>query len=306
MKYDVIIIGGGAAGMSAALWCDELKLSALLLESGAELGGQLLWTYNAIKNHLGIEAANGRELCGIFVKQLENRQFTLRLNSEIALIDLSNKSVLLANGEDFTAGNLIIATGIKRRKLNVAGEEKFKDKGIIESGKRDAGLMKGKKVCIVGGGDAAFENALIMAETASAVTLVHRGKDFRARAEFVEPARKNPKVTILTETIVKEIIGGERIEAVKLENLKTRETYNVEVKALLRRIGVAPNTELLRGAIDLDGSGYIKVNQNCETSIEGIFAVGDVANPLGPTISSAVGMGATAAKAIVARLNLQA
>ncbi len=304
MNFDVIIIGGGAAGMSAALWCAELRLSALLLESGAELGGQLLWTHNAIENHLGSQAANGRELRDIFVKQIENRKFTLRLNSEISAIDCSKKSALLANGEMFTAENLIIATGIKRRKLNVEGEEKFRDRGIIESGKRDAALVKDKKVCIVGGGDAAFENASILAETAAEVTLVHRGKHFRARPEFVEEARNSPKVKILTETIVKEIIGGERIEAITLENLKTKETYNLDVEAVLRRIGVEPNTQLIRGAIDSDENGYLKINRNGETNVEGIFAVGDVANPIAPTVSSAVGMGATAAKAIFARLNV--
>ena len=267
MNYDVIIIGGGAAGISAALWCDELKLKALLLESGAELGGQLLWTHNAIKNHLGSEAENGRELRDIFVKQIESRQFTLRLHSSVASIDFSKKSVSLADGEQFSARNLIIATGIKRRKLNVEGEEKFKDKGIIESGKRDAALVKDKKVCIVGGGDAAFENALILAATAAEVTLVHRGKYFRARSEFVEPAKANPKIKILTETIVKKIIGSEQIEAVELENLTTKETFSINVEAILKRIGVEPNTKLPGGEIDLDPHGYIKINQNCETNL---------------------------------------
>ncbi|MCY7376149.1 MAG: NAD(P)/FAD-dependent oxidoreductase [Pyrinomonadaceae bacterium] len=303
MNFDVIIIGGGAAGISAALWCAELNLTALLLEASAELGGQLLWTHNAIKNHLGSEAENGRELRDIFVKQVENRKFIRRLESKITAIDFSKKSLALVSGEEFSAETLIIATGISRRNLNVEGEEKFKDKGIIESGKRDADLIKDKKVCIVGGGDAAFENALILAETASQVTLVHRGKSFRARAEFVEPAQNNPKINILTETIVKKIVGGERVEAVELENLNTKEIFRRDVEAVLRRIGVEPNTELLRGQIDLDERGYIKINHNCETSVAGIFAVGDVANPVAPTVSSAVGMGATAAKAIFALLN---
>ena len=142
MNYDVIIIGGGAAGISAALWCDELKLNALLLESGAELGGQLLWTHNAIANHLGSPAENGRELRDIFVKQIENRRFIRRWQAEITAVDFSSKSVRLASGENFTAANLIIATGIRRRKLNVEGEEKFEGKGIIESGKRDAAPCK--------------------------------------------------------------------------------------------------------------------------------------------------------------------
>ena len=298
MNFDVIIIGGGAAGLSAALWCDELKLSAMLLEAGKELGGQMLRTYNEIKNHLGIEAENGREMRDIFVKQIESRQFEHRLRAKVSEIDLQKKTVLLENGEKFSAEFLIIATGIRRRKLNIAGEEKFKNKGIIESGKRDSSLVKGKSALIVGGGDAAFENALILSETAARVTLVHRRTDFRARSEFVEQAENHPKIKILTETIVREITGVERVEAAVLENLKTGETNNFRVEAILIRTGVEPNTEFLSGKLDLDENGYIKINQNCETSADGVFAVGDVANPLAPTISSAVGMGATAVKVI--------
>ncbi|MGC2238810.1 MAG: FAD-dependent oxidoreductase [Pyrinomonadaceae bacterium] len=298
MNFDVIIIGGGAAGLSAALWCDELSLSAMLLEAGEEFGGQLLWTYNEIKNHLGIEAKNGREMRDIFVRQIGKRKFEFRLNAKVSGIDLEKRKVSLDGGESFSAKALIIATGVSRRKLNVEGEESFKNKGIIESGKRDAQFVKGKNALIVGGGDAAFENALILSETASTVTLAYRGKDFRARREFIEQAEKHPKIKILTETIVSEITGKEKVESVKLENLKTGETYNFPVKAILLRIGVEPNTEFLGGRLDLDKNSYIKIDQNCETSVKGVFAAGDVANPLAPTVSSAVGMGATAVKTI--------
>ncbi|MDQ3712608.1 MAG: NAD(P)/FAD-dependent oxidoreductase [Acidobacteriota bacterium] len=298
MNFDVIIIGGGAAGLSAELWCAELGLNALLLEAETELGGQLLWTHNGIKNHLGIEAENGRELRDIFLRQIESRQFNHRLHSEISDIDFENKKILLNSGECFFAQALVIATGIRRRKLNVAGEEKFKNNGIIESGKRDADVAKGKNALVVGGGDAAFENALILAETTSEVTLIHRQKKFRARAEFVERAKNNPKVKILTDTTVREIAGGEQVEVVELENLDTEQRFILAVEVVLIRIGVEPNTEILRGKLELDERGYVKINQNCETNMKGIYAVGDVANPIAPTVSSAVGMGATAAKAI--------
>jgi len=298
MDFDVIIVGGGAAGISAALWCAELQLETLLLEAGAELGGQLLRVYNPIKNHLGIETENGRELRDVFVKQIENCRFAVRLQSEIVRVDLEKKSVTLAAGDIFHARAVIIATGVRRRKLNVEGEEKFAGKGIIESGKRDADSVKNKNVCIIGGGDAAFENALILSETALSVTLIHRRKDFRARAEFVEGVKKNPKIEIFTETAVKKILGKEEVEAIILENLQTQETFEKNVEAILIRIGVEPNTDFLRGELDLDENGYIEINQNCETNVKGVFAVGDAANPIAPTVSSAVGMGATAAKAI--------
>lgn len=297
-NLDVIIIGGGAAGLSAGLWCDELGLNALLLEADGELGGQLLWVYNAIKNHLGIEAENGGELRDIFLKQIAERNFTIKLSCEIGEIDLENKTIVLKNGESFSAKAIIIATGVSRRKLEVEGEEKFKNKGIIESGKRDQDLVKGKNVAIIGGGDAAFENALILAETAECVFLIHRSKDFRARSEFIEQTESHPKIKILTNSTVQKIIGNESIEAVELRNAKTKETQILPVETILIRVGVEPNTELLCGQVELDKKNYIKVNQYCETNIRRVFAVGDVANPLAPTVSSAIGMGATAAKVL--------
>ena len=300
MKLDVIIIGGGAAGLSAALWCDELQLKTLLIEAGAELGGQLLRVYNPIANHLGIRTENGREMRDVFVKQIARRKFEIRLKTEISQIDLANKSVTLESGENFSAETLIIATGVRRRKLNVEGEEKFVGKGIVESARRDALSLKNKIACVVGGGDAAFENALILAETVAGVLLVHRGENFRARAEFVEQAAANRKIEIFTETVLRKISGGERIETVELENTNTREKFTAAAQAVIFRVGVEPNTEFSRGKIRLDANGYIEVNRNCETNVKGVFAVGDVANPTAPTVSGAVGMGATAVKAILA------
>ena len=302
-SYDVVIIGGGAAGISAALWCDELGLSALLLEKNTELGGQLLRTFNPIKNHLGIEAENGRELRDIFLKQTKNRNFSIRFNAEISEIDFNTKQIFLTDESVFSARTIIIATGIRRRKLNVEGEEKFKGRGIIESGKQSAETVVDKEVVIVGGGDAAFENALILAKKASAVRLIHRREEFRAREEFVKQVEENSKIEILTETAIRKIIGKQKVEAVETINLQTNKTQTLKAETLLIRIGVEPNTEILRGKIPLDKNGYVLINNTCETNINGVFAIGDVANPLSPTVSSAVGMGATAIKVIYSWLN---
>lgn len=302
-NLDVIVIGGGAAGISSALWCDELGLKTLLLEEKSELGGQLLRTFNPIENHLGAQAENGRELRDIFVRQIENRNFSIKSSTAISEVDLKNREVMLENGEKFSAEAIIIATGVRRRKLNIEGEKEFQNRGIIESGKRDQHLVKDKHAAIVGGGDAAFENALILAETASKVTLVYRGENFRARTEFVGQAENNSKIEILTNSVVKEIIGNKKVKAIEVFNPQTRETQLLTVETILIRIGVEPNTEIFRGQIELDASGYIKINQNCETNLQKIFAVGDVANPLAPTVSSAVGMGATAAKVVATLLN---
>ena len=301
--FDVIIIGGGAAGLSAALWCDELGLSTLLVEKNGECGGQLLRVYNRIENHLGICAADGREMRDVFLHQTEKRNFRTRLNAEVSGFDPFDKIIFLSGGESLTARSIVIATGVRRRRLNVAGESEFAGQGIIESGKKEQSAVSGKRVLIVGGGDAALENSLILAETAARVFLVHRRREFSARSEFVEQARRNPKIEILTESVVRKINGTDRLASADLENLPTGELRTVEIENLLIRVGIEPNTEILRGKLDLDADGYVKVNQSGETSVENVFAAGDVANRVAPTVSTAVGTGAAAAKAILDKLS---
>jgi thioredoxin reductase (NADPH) len=298
-ESEIVIVGGGVAGLSTALWCEELGLSAVLFEQRAEFGGQLLWVHNEIKNYLGVEAANGRALRDAFLEQTAARRFERRLAARVRRVDLSRKEIVLDDGTRVFARAVVIATGIRRRALNVAGEEEFRGRGILESGKAEAESVAGKKVLIVGGGDAAFENALILAAHAESVALVHRRKSFRAREEFVEQVRNHPKVTILTDSAVAEIAGGARVERVGVKNLATGETRTLPIDAVLIRAGVEPNTEIFRGQLRLDRGGYIEVGRDCETSVAGVFAVGDVASPTAPTIATAAGMGATAAKAIL-------
>ncbi len=302
-RYDVMIIGGGAAGMSAAMWCDELGLSALLLEKSGELGGQLLWTYNPIENHLGIKAKNGREMRDIFAKQIENRRFDLQLNSEIAKVDLENKKIFLTDGKVFSSRSIIIAAGVRRKKLGIEGEDKFQNRGILHSGKRDKDLVKNKKVVIIGGGDAAIENALILAETASEIIVIHRWKEFRARKEFLEKARKHLKISFVIQSILTRISGGKMIESIEIIHIETNKTTLVSTDAILLRIGVVPNTDFFSIKLKSDKKGYVKINSECQTNIAGVYAIGDVANPTVQTISTAAGMGATAVKTIFTLLS---
>jgi thioredoxin reductase (NADPH) len=301
VKYDVVIIGGGAAGISAACWSAELGLSAVLLESNTEFGGQLNYVFNPIKNHLGVETANGQELRDVFVRQMQNFQFDILTNSAVAAVDFKSKTVLFFDGKTLYFKALVIATGVRRRKLNIKGETEFIGKGILESSKRDAKTLYGKTVCVIGGGDAALENALILSEFAKKVFLIHRREKFRGRDEFLQQILSNPKIEIMRNTQIVEINGNDRVEAIKLKN---HAEFFVQTDAVIFRLGVEPNTELFRDKIALDEFGYIKIDSNCETNMNNVFAVGDVANRLSPTISSAVGMGTTAAKVIWQRLNL--
>jgi thioredoxin reductase (NADPH) len=302
MEEDVVIIGGGAAGLSAALWCVELGLKPLLLEQNAEPGGQLMWIHNPIKNHLGGVTANGgKTMRDIILAQVAGK-FDIRKDVAVTAVDLNSKQIGLGDGKSLAARAIVIATGVRRRTLDVPGENEFAGKGIMVSGSRDRETITGKDVCIIGGGDAAFENALILAEFAKSVTLVHRGGEFRARAEFTNKVKDDRKITTLSDTVITRIDGKESVESVELLNNKTNEAFTVPAQAVLVRIGILPNTELFRDQIKLDRKGFIEVSNRCETAIEGVYAAGDVAAPFSKSISTAVGMGATAARAIFARL----
>src|SRR6185503_11655802 len=188
-----------------------------------------------------------------------------------------------------------------RRKLGIPGEDEFARRGMIESsGDRD--LFAGKDVCVIGGGDAAAENALLLAEVCPTVTLVHRGKQLSARREFTEQLHTNHCITVFKESVVRRILGNEWVEAVEIERGGAIKPFQMAVQGVIVRIGFEPNTESFREQLDLDERGYVRVNGNQETNVTNVFAIGDVASPLAPTISGAVGAGATAAKVIGSRL----
>ena len=300
--HDVIIIGAGPAGLSTAFWCDELGLDALVLEQSEEIGGQLHRIYNPINNYLGLKARNGEELLGRFTADVDSADFDLWTQTSISSVDLKAKRVSLASGEDLPSIALVIATGVRARKLGVPGEKEFAGKGMIESATRDRELFAGQDVCVVGGGDAAVENALLLAEVCPTVTLVHRGKKLRARPEFTEKLQSQHCITVFTESVLTRIMGGERVGAVEIQRKHGLKPFQLAVRGVLIRIGVEPNTELFREQLETDAGGYIAVNSQQETNVPMVFAIGDVSNPVGPTISSATGAGATAAKVIASRL----
>ena len=298
---DVIIIGAGPAGLSAARWCDELGLDTLVLEQSEKLGGQLLSIHNPIDNYLGLHADNGRELRDLFVEQTKDCDFDLWTNVEIGGVDLKAKRITLRSGEDLRAIAIVIATGLRRRQLGIPGESEFIGRGIIESS-ADAHAFSGKDVCVIGGGDAAAENALLLAKVCPTVTLVHRGKKVRARREFTEQMHTNHCITVFPESVVHRIIGRDWVEAVEIERAGAIKPFQMAVQGVIVRIGFQPNSDLFRDQLEIDDRGYVLIGSGQETSIENVFAVGDVANPLAPTIAGAVGAAATAAKVIASRL----
>ena len=300
--HDVIIIGAGPAGLSTAFWCDELGLDTLVLEQADRIGGQLHRVYNPIENYLGVKARNGEEFLEHFAKDVESAEFDLWTQAEITAVDLKAKRVSLASGESLQSIAIVIASGVSPRELGVPGEKEFAGKGMIESGARDRQHFAGHDVCVVGGGDAAVENALLLAEVCPTVTLVHRGKKLRARREFVERLQAIHCITVFTESVLTRIMGDETVQAVEIRRKAGIKPFQLAVRGVLIRIGVEPNTQLFREQLETDEKGFIKVSGAQETNVPMVFAAGDVSNPLAPTLSGAAGAGATAAKVIAARL----
>jgi thioredoxin reductase (NADPH) len=300
--HDVLIIGAGPAGISAALWCDELGLDTLLLEQSDVVGGQLHSVHNPIENYPGLRAGNGREFLNHFSAPVSQADFDLWTNVEIESVDLKAKRVHLRSGEELQAIAIIIATGVRRRRLGIPGEAEFAGLGIIESSSRDRERFAGRDVCVIGGGDAAAENALLLAEVCPTVTLVHRSRKLRARPTFTQKLQGQHCITVFPESRVTRILGQGEVEAVEILRKDALKPFQMAVQGVAIRIGVEPNTEILAGQLLLDDQSYAVVTSQQETSVPNVFAIGDVSNRLAPTISGAAGAGATAAKVIAARL----
>jgi thioredoxin reductase (NADPH) len=261
----------------------------------------LLWTHNPITNHLGVSTANGREMRDMFVRQLGNREFSLVTGTRVVQVDVDAKTACLEDGRTFEAEFLVLATGVSRRRLGIPGESEFAGKGVLESGVKAKAEVAGKRVVIVGGGDAAVENALILSEAAARVFLLHRRDEFTAQRQFLEALKSRSNVEVIVPAHVNSILGDEAVRTVEFTDA-TGEKISLQADNVLLRVGVNPNSDLFKSQVDTDSRGFVLIGSECETSVAGVFAAGDLTAPLSPTISSAVGHGATAAKVIASRL----
>ena len=292
----VSIVGGGPAGISALLWARKLGLRSLLIEREAELGGQLSSIFNPIADYPGRATRGGAEMLRHFKKSLGDAGRSIIFGSSVEKIDVQRRELCLASGRLIQAKAIILAMGVRRRRLNIPGESEFAGKGILTSGAKEQLSLKGKRVAIVGGGDAAFENALILSKGAKRVYLIHRRAEFRARPEFVSRVQNNKRIEIVNDSLVTSIAGDDRLRSICVKEKMSGALRDLEVDALLIRIGVQPNSELARGKVTLDAAGYIIVDSRCQTSQPNLFAVGDIANPLSPTLATSAGTGASAAQ----------
>ena len=293
-KKDLLIIGGGPAGISAAIWAKRLGLNHLLLEEKNDLGGQLNTIYNQIVDYPGMIAPNGQYLQKKLTEHAHKINFDYALNSAVTSIDWKKKILKTITDETYEFRSLLIATGSSPRKLHVPGEQEMIAQKEVYSATRDKSKFINKDVAVIGGGDRAFEGALLLAEAGSRVTLIHRSDHFKARQEYKNPVMEHENISILTRTVVTGMKGKGR-KVLSLSNEDLHET--IEVDGVFIRIGVQPNTGPYSEGIELDDEGYIKCNADGETSLPYVYAAGDVCTrPLLSSIASAVGQGMTAVK----------
>lgn len=280
--------------MSAALWSSDLGLRSLVIEKSDALGGQLSSIHNPIGNYLGRLADSGEEIRKHFLRSLEAAKFDLAAGRSVLEADLAAKDICTDDGSKFSGSAVIIATGVRRRKLGVEGEEEFLGKGLLTSGAKEVKTVSGKNVVIVGGGDAAVENALILSEYAASITVVHRRNELRARDEFVDRLSDLSNVSVMTGCAIERFEGNKSLQFVVVRDLTNDSIVSVPSDFALVRIGVKPNSELFRSQLEADDDGYLKTDANCLTSMKYVYAVGDVANRSSMTIASAAGNAAGA------------
>jgi thioredoxin reductase (NADPH) len=289
-----LILGSGPAGLSAALYAARAELAPVVL-AGIQLGGQAALSYT-VENYPGFpEGVGGAQLGELFQKQAE--RFGARVEYDSATqVDLSRRPYMVRtdNGE-YLADSVIIATGASPNQLKVPGESELTGRGVSYCATCDGWLFKDKKVVVVGGGDSALEEGLFITRYASGVTIVHRREELRAVPTLQKRAAEHPKVSFIWNTAVTQVLGSEKVEAVRLKNLKTGDETIFETDGIFIFIGHAPNTQMFAGQLEMDDRGYLKVNERMQTSLPGVYAGGEAADPHFRQVVTSAGMGAAAA-----------
>jgi thioredoxin reductase (NADPH) len=289
------IVGSGPAGWTAALYAARAELQPVVI-AGLMTGGQLMLT-TEVENYPGFpESVTGTELMERFQKQAE--RFGARVHTEDATrIDLFRRPFRVETPERVVlADALILATGASARWLDLPSEHRLRNRGVSACATCDGALYKGKPMAVVGGGDTAMEEALFLSRYATRVTVIHRREELRASKIMQERARKNEKIDFAWNAVVDEVLGQEGVTGVRLRDVNTRATRELPVEALFVAIGHQPNTELVRGQLDLDDVGYIRVKSGrTATSVEGVFACGDATDPVYRQAVTAAGTGCMAA-----------
>jgi thioredoxin reductase (NADPH) len=296
--HQVIIIGGGPAGLTAGLYASRAHLKTILLEAMIPSGQAYM--AEKVENYPGFpDGISGRELIERFVQQatrfgLEIQQFTKVDTVEV----VGGKKMVTAGEKKFSASALIIASGAQANKLGIPGEEEFTGKGVSYCAICDGAFFNDQEVAVLGGGDAALEDALYLARIARKVFVIHRRDQLRAQKILQNKAQEEKKIEFVWNTVVKEIRGEDQVKTVVLENIKDAQQRNLAAGGVFIAVGQRPNTDFVRDVVELDDKGYIITDHDCATSVAGIFTAGDVRQKVLRQISTAVGDGALAAAAV--------
>lgn len=293
-EYQVIIIGGGPAGLTAGLYASRDRLNSLLIERGL-FGGQIA-NAEVVENFPGfLEGISGMQLGELWHQQAT--KFGLEtLMAEVTGLEIQSKRKLVkTSAGDFIAEAVIVAGGSERRKLAIPGEKELTGKGVSYCATCDGFFFQDKPVAVVGGGNAAISEALHLVKFASKVTVIHRRDQLRATRIVAEKARAEPKLEFLWNTVVDAIEGNGSVDRLKLHDLKTGARTTLEVAGVFVAVGLKPNTDYLKGILPLDETGAIITNEKMETAVPGVYAVGDIRRYSGMQAITAAGDGATAA-----------
>ncbi|MBI5170997.1 MAG: NAD(P)/FAD-dependent oxidoreductase [Candidatus Eisenbacteria bacterium] len=301
MNVELLVIGAGPAGVSAALWAKALELDVLLLDGAPVPGGQLHAVHFHPQDVPGFEQGDGPALAAAYARQLAAASVPLRTACFAETLEAGEgrtPRVTLAGGEAVEARAVLVASGVRRRRLEVPGEREFENKGVSFSATRDREQLAGRTVAVVGGGDAAFENALLLEQAGSRVTIVVRGVP-RARAEFRSRAAA-AGITVLPDTRVLAVLGDDRARALRISGPGGERELAAE--GFVIKAGVVPNSEWCRGSLACDAEGYVVVDERLATTAPAVWAAGDITRPQPPSIPVAIGQGAQAIAMIRAAL----
>jgi thioredoxin reductase (NADPH) len=290
----ILVLGSGPAGLSAGLYAARAELQPVVL-TGMELGGQAALTHT-IENYPGFpEGVGGSQLGELFQKQAE--RFGARIDFETAnAVDLSQRPFKIStDSKTYFADSLIITTGASPNHLKVPGESELIGKGVSYCATCDGWFFKDKKVVVVGGGDSALEEGIFLTRYASSVTIIHRRDTLRAGAILQSRAMNNPKIQFVWNSVVTEVVGKEKVESVRLKNLATGDQTKLQTDGVFIFIGHTPNTQLFQNQLSMHAGGYIDVDMQMRTSVPGVFAAGEAADPHFRQVVTSAGMGAAAA-----------
>jgi len=292
--YDVIIIGSGPAGFTAGIYTSRAKLKTLLI-SGSLPGGQLMTT-SEVENYPGFpNGIFGPELM-MNMRQQAERFATTIIDDEVLKVDFKKRPFLIStHSETYEGRAILLCTGASPRKLGIDGEQEFGGRGVSYCATCDGPFFKGEEIAVIGGGDTAIEEATFLTKFGKAVKIIHRRDFLRASKILQEKAFENSKIQFVWNNVVTRIAGNKKIESIDVKNLTTGKTQNLSVGGLFVAIGHEPNTSIFKDQLELDDKGYVVLKENTRTSVEGVFAAGDVHDYRYRQAVTAAGFGCMAA-----------